>query len=167
MAEVDNSAIIGAFTARPTGYGQTAGQDDGQLETLKRYDSSLGRAGHDRMHYRPASFYTWSLYVLTTANNNAKESAIVKAPWPMTIWAADVGCETCAATTGTVDIEVGGTSILDAAEDVKTTAGTCVRVAPEDGNEDLDYDDAINIVQTAGSAADMIGGQAHLYCQRL
>jgi len=161
MAEVDNSAVIGNFSARPTDDG-----DDSQIDRLRRYDPSLGSSLHHEMHRRPASFFVWSLYVLTTANNNAKESAKVAAPWPLTIWAADVGCETCAATTGTVDIEVEGSSILDAAEDVKTGAGTCARVAPEADSEDVEYDETINIVQTAGSAADMVGGQAHLYCQR-
>lgn len=165
MAEFDNSAYIGDFSVAIDGWPTAAA--DSRYDRLKRYDPALGAARHHDMHATPASFYQIDLYVLTSANNNAKESCIFKAPWPFKILAADVGCETCAATTGTVDIEVAGSSILDAAEDVKTTAGTGVRVAPEDGSEDVAYDASVNIVQTAGSAAAMVGGQAHLYCQRL
>lgn len=168
MAELDNSAVIGAFTVRPTGY-----DTDDQLFTLQRYDTALGNAGHDRMHYAPSSFFVIDLYVLTTANNNTKDSCDIKAPWPFTIWGADVGCETAASAAGTVDIltdPLGAqayVSILDAAEDVKTQEGQGQRVAPEDGSEDIVFGTSIICRQIASTAAAMIGGQAHLYCQRL
>ena len=167
MAEITNTAVIGAFAVRPTGYGQDSDKEDlGQLETLKRYDKTLGSAGHDRMHHRPASYYQIDLYVITSASSNTKVSASFLAPWPFTIWAADVACETCAATVGTVDILNEGTTILDAPQDVKTAVGVGQRVAPEVGKDDVLYNEAITINQIADDAA-MVGGQAHLYCQRL
>ncbi len=165
MAEVNNTDWIGPEEVRPTGWDDPT-EEDTQLHKLARYDSSLGRANHSALHAKPASFFVWSMFVITTATNNSKESLIVEAPWPVTIWAADVGCESAGGATGTVDIEVDGASILDAAEAVKATAGTAVRVAPEDGSEEVAYGQTINIVQAGGVGGDMIGGQAHLYCQR-
>jgi len=167
MAEVDNTQIIGDFACRITGWDDPTVADT-QLHKLNRYDNALGSAKHGALHLRPASFFVIDLYVLTTANANAKPSAKIAAPYPLTIWAADVGCESAAGGTGTIDLQVDAASILDAAEDVKTGAGTCVRVAPEDGSEDVDYGSTIHIIQTAGGGAgDMIGGQAHIYAQRL
>ncbi len=168
MAEITNTSIIGNHSVRPTEY-----STDEQLFTLKRYDKALGAVGHDRMHFAPASIFVWSLYVLTTANNNTKSSVAVRAPFPLTIWAAQVGCESAASTAGTVDIltqpAAGGgyTTILDAPEDVKTAAGTVSHVAPEVDSEDMAYNDFVRCDQIASSAADMVGGQAHLICQRL
>lgn len=161
MAEIQNTAVIGNFSVRPTE------EAEGQLERLKRYDANVGYAGHNRLHQFPASFYQIDMYVVTTANNGTKRSGGFKAPWPFTIWAADVACESCAATTGTVDIKVDDESVLDAPEDVKTGTTAPVRVAPEEDAQDVAYDSELYIEQTAGSAADMIGGQAHLYVQRL
>src|SRR3989304_4018951 len=101
MAELNNAAIIGAHNVRPSEYGT-----DEQLATLKRYDKALGSVGHDRLHGAPASFFAIDLYVLTPANANAKSGVAVRMPWPATIWAADVGCESAAGGTGTVDIQV-------------------------------------------------------------
>lgn len=161
MPEYNNSARIGDFAIRPT-------EGDGsQIERLKNYDSAVGYAGHDRLHAMPPSFYQIDLVVLTSANNNTVRSAGFKAPWPFTILAADVACETCAAVDGTVDVLVDGVSVLDAAESVKATLTTPKRVAPEDGSQDVDYDSEVYINQTATSAAAMVGGQAHMYVQRL
>jgi len=159
MAEVTNTAVIGDFTVRPSST---------QIALLKGYDQGLGNTGHHKFHEFPSSFYQVDLYVLTTANAGAKESCKFQAPWPFTIWAADVGMETLAAGTATIDIEVDGVSILDAAEAVTATPLGAFRVAPEDGSEDVDYDSTVNIVQTqGGGAGNLVGGQAHLYCQRL
>lgn len=169
MAEIDNTAVIGPFAVRPTAYtdGLSSGGALSQLDKLNQYDGALGNSGHDRMHYAPSSFFIWSHFVITDTNNNAKESLIVAAPWPLTIWAADIGCESAAGSAGTIDIEVDGASILDAASDVKTTAGTAVRVAPEVGEDDVTYGQTVNILSTGTGAGAMLGSQAHMYCQRL
>lgn len=171
MAQFNNGFWIGNHSVAVGGWPDL--EADSAYDRLKQYDSALGAVGHADMHARPASFFVIDLYVLTTANNNAKDSCDISAPWPFRLLAADVGCETAGGTTGTVDILVdpaGGTtyaSILDAAEDVKTAAGVSSRVAPEDGSEEIAYNAALKIRQTSGSAANMVGGQGHLYCQRM
>lgn len=166
MAEVNNSQVIGNISCRITGWDDPTVEDT-QLHKLNRYDKALGSANHGRMHLRPSSFFVWSLYLFTVPNNNTVESMLVNAPYPLTIWAADVGCESAAGTAATLDIEVEGTSILDAPEDIKTGAGQGQRVAPEDGSEDLEYDDSINLSVVGTGAGAVVGSQAHLYCQRL
>lgn len=162
MAEVNNAAIIGPRTVRPSGF-----SEDEQLWKLQQYDHALGDAGHAGMHYLPASFYVWFHAAFTPANDSTVNSLSVKAPWPLTIWAADVGCESAAGSAATVDIRVGSGSVLNAAEDVKTTAGTAARVAPEDGSEDVAYNSAVFIRVIGTGAGAVVGAQAHLYCQRL
>lgn len=166
MAEVSNITVIGEITCRMTGWDDPTVEDT-QLHKLNRYDKALGSAGHGQLHLRPASFFVWSLYLFTQPNNDTKESMLVAAPFPLTIWAADVGCESAAGTAATLDIEVDGVSILDAPEDIKTGAGTGQRVAPEDGDEDVDYDSTINLSVVGTGAGAVVGAQAHLYAQRL
>jgi hypothetical protein len=167
MSEFSNIAVIGSFLCRPTGYGVDANGSENQIQRLADYDKALGNAGHDRMHDIPASFYEIDMFVLTPANNNTKVSASQAAPWPFTVWAADVACETAAGTTGTVDIMNGGVSILSAPKDVKTAAGVGQRVTPATAEQaEFAFGDLLSINQISGSAADMVGGQAHLYVQR-
>lgn len=156
MAEITNTTVIGAHTSRMT---------PAQKATIGNYDRALGGVGLQHLLDVPASFFAIDLYVHTDANNNTKASCKIKAPRPLTIWAADVGCESAAGTTGTVDILVDDVSILNAAEDVKAAAGTCSRVAPEVDSENVAYNSTIHCTQTSGSAAAMVGGQAHLYVQ--
>lgn len=171
MAEVNNSQWIGDFAVRVDGWDTPADRDKA-YGTLRRYDSSLGRVGHAEMHAKPASFFVIDLYIITAvAASGTGDSCRVTAPWPLTIWAADLGCETAAGATGTVDLytDDGTTdgSILDAAEDVKTAAGTGRRVAPEADKEDVAYGTEIYIKGASGSGGTLVGGQGHLYCQRL
>jgi hypothetical protein len=166
MAEFNNSLYIGAHNVKPTEY-----DEDEQLYTLQRYDAALGACGHDRMHYRPASFYQIDLYILTTCGDGqTKDSCRITIPWPLLLIAADVGAETSGGSAATLDIYTDdGTddeSILDAAEDIHTGIGESARVAPEDGSEELDYDIELYI-QSASTGGDLVGAQAHLYVQRL
>lgn len=167
MAEVDNSRVVGAFEVRPSGYAE-----DEQLWTLQQYDKALGTAGHDRMHYRPASFFVIDLAIFTAVpDGGSGNSCRIAAPFPLTIWAIDLGCESAGGATGVLDVfaddGTSDVSILDAAEDVKTGAGTSQRVAPEDGSEDIAYGTELYLVGTSGAGGTIVGAQAHLYCQRL
>ncbi len=169
MAELNNAAIIGNFLVRPTGYAA-----DEQLWFLRNYDRALGNCGHDRMHYAPASFFTLDLHILTPVPDGGTGSSVkLAAPWPFTIWAADLGAESCAGASGVIDIRVdpvgagADASILDAAQDVKTGVGVGQRVAPEVGLGDVGYGDLFYIKGTSGAGGTIVGGQAHLYCQRL
>lgn len=166
MSEVVNTAVIGDHSARIEGWDDLTDRDK-QYGKLRAYDKALGNAGHAALHRAPASFFIWSMFVFTDANNNSKDSVSAKAPYPLTIWAADVGCESAAGSAGAVDILVDGTTILDAPEDVKTGAGVGQRVAPEADSEDVAFNSSIKIRQTGTGAGAMVGGQAHLYCQRL
>ena len=169
MAEISNSAIIGAFSVRPTDTGA-----DNQLETLRRYDSSLGSVGHDRMHQLPASFYQIDLGVFAQIGAGGTGNGCAMAcPWPLTVWAADVGVEALSAGDAAVDIQkepaAGGgyATILDAAEAVQSAVGEPFRVAPEVGQEDFDFGDKIRVSATQSGAGGTIdGAQAHLYVQR-
>lgn len=157
MAEIENAHIIGDFSVALT---------DAQVAKYTTMEGPNDLPEHAKFHSTPASFFAIDLYSITAANNNAVDTVEFDAPYPLTLWAADIGCESCAATTGTGDILVGGSSVLDAAEDIKTGAGTCARVAPEDGSEDIAAGDAIIARFTAGSAAALTGGVAHLWVQR-
>lgn len=162
MAEVVNTHIIGDLTARV----DRDTDRDSPYGKLAARDTANENAGHAEMHAFPASFFVWSLYILTTVGASASgDSVKVKAPRPLTIWAADVGCESAGGATGTVDVKVANTSILDAAQDVKTGAGTVSRVAPEDGSEDVDYNATIHITGASGGGGSLVGAQAHLYVQ--
>ena len=173
MAEIVNTTVIGAHIVRPTGYTESLveGVPDGQLFTLQRYDNALGNVGHDRFHFAPASFFIWSLYVAATANNSTVDTMTVNAPWPFTIWAIDGGCESLAGGgAGTFDVFVAAASILNAAEAIVDTGagdGAAVRVAPEVGSDAVAYNAAIfaRFIETATQA--LVGGQVHLFCQRL
>lgn len=165
MAEIVNSSVIGAFTVRPSDY---TDNHTSQLDKLQDYDKASGSAGHDRLHFMPAGLFSISLAVMTTATaSTSKDSPTFTAPFPFTIWAADIGCESAAGDTGVIDIQVNDSTILDAPEDVKTSAGTCVRVAPEVGKDAVAYGDEIGITQTSGPNGSMIGGMAILWVQRL
>jgi len=133
---------------------------------LRRYDKALGYAGHARLHEFPASFFVIPLMLHTAANNNTKVSLAVKAPWPLTIWAADLGCESAAGSAATADVLVAGATILDAPEDIKTGAGTGQRVAPETGKADVDYNATIALSVVGTGSGDVVGASAYLYCQR-
>ena len=168
MAELNNAQIIGAFTCRV----EASSDGDSAYGKLARYDQAMESAGHAEMHRFPASFFVWTMAIFTSVPDGGNASSLkVAAPRPLTIWAADLGCESAAGATGTVDLRVdpdgagADASILDAAEDVKTAAGTASRVAPEDGSEDVGYGDVVYILGASGAGGVMVGAQAHLYCQ--
>jgi|GEM_PF-3571917 hypothetical protein len=168
MAELNNSAAIGNFLVLP-GYDDLDNGDEGRASKLSRYDKVGPAVGHDRMHVYPASFYQIDIYISAPVASTTADSCRQKAPWPLKVWAADLGCESSGGSAATVDLytDDGTTdaSILDAAEDVHTAAGEAARVAPEDGSEDVEYDSDIYIkcVATGGTVE---GAQAHLYVQR-
>tara|TARA_R110002110_G_scaffold30588_2_gene108191 strand:- start:187 stop:690 length:504 start_codon:yes stop_codon:yes gene_type:complete len=166
MAEIVNTSRIGQHLVRPTEYAE-----DEQLWNLARYDKALGNAGHDRMHFAPASFFVWDIQLqMQVAISSTEDSLPFVAPWPFTIWAADLGVEVAATANATGDIFVdpvgagAAATILDAPEAL--AAGTVVRVAPEVGLEDVDAGDAIfmRCVKDVTDAGD--GYMAKLYCQR-
>lgn len=166
MAEVTNSHVVGNHTSRV----ERDTDRDSPYGKLAARDTATESAGHHEMHAFPACLFVWSLYILTTVGSSSSGSSCrVKPPRPLTIWAADLGCESAGGATGTVDLKTDdGTtdaSILNAAEDVKTGAGVSARVAPEDGSEDVAYGTEIYIVGASGSGGSLIGAQAHLYCQ--
>jgi len=171
MAEVTNTQFIGSHTVRMTGWDDPSDQDT-QFGRLKRYDTALGSARHQELHKYPASFFVLNLYILTAVGaSSTGDSCRMTAPWPFTIWAADVGCESAAGATGTMDVYTDDGSsdatLLDAPEDVKTAAGAGRRVAPEDGSEEVAYGTEVYIQGASGSGGTLVGGQAHIYCQRL
>lgn len=169
MAEVVNSHIIGDFTARVT----ASANEDSAFGKLARYDRAQENAGHAAMHAFPASFFVWFMAIFTAVPASDVGSSLkVKTPRPVTVWAADVGCESAAGATGTLDLRVdtptaADASMIDAAQDVKTTAGTAVRLAPEDGKEDVPYNSLLYIKGASGAGGTIVGAQAHLYCQWL
>lgn len=168
MAEINNKQIIGNFpnNALPSD------DPDSVYGRIHRVDSVMNYGRHAELHSYPSSFMPIQFAVQTDANNNTVRSVGLKAPFPINILAADLACETCAATTGTVDIIVdpapGGApvSILNAPEDVKTNLTAPQRVAPEVGSDQVGFDDEIWITQISGSAAAMKGGAATLWCQK-
>lgn len=163
MAQIDNSTFIGNHLVKPT---------EEQIETMKRYDSALGNVQHAQHHNVPASAFAIPLVKVepVPASSNAN-SLRVKLPFPVKVWAIDVGCEAAGGATGTVDVfaDDGTTdaSILDAAEDVKTTAGTSVRIAPEEGSEELAAGTEVYLKGASGAGGTLDGAQAVLWVERL
>jgi len=159
MAEYNNSALIGSFSVKPTST---------EKADLKRMDRAVMEGvRHSEMHDMPASFMIWSMAIHTpVAASSTGNSLKVNAPWPLVILAADVGCESAAGASGTMDVYVAGASILDAPEDVKTTAGTAGRVAPEADSQGVPFGSEIFIQGASGGGGTLTGGQAHLYIQR-
>lgn len=167
MAEVNNAQVIGNFTSRVTA---ESSRDSTYGKLLAADRAVMGGAPHASLHEFPAALFPWSLYRVTdVAAASAANTCRVKAPRPLTIWAIDIGCETAPGATGTGDVytDDGTTdaSVLDAAVDVKTAAGTCTRTAPEDGSEDVAYGTEIYARFASGAGDVLTGGQAHLYCQ--
>ena len=165
-AEVDNSAIIGDFSSRVE-----ASSDEGSAYgKLARYDRAQEGAGHAEMHRMPAGVFAIVLTIETAVPAASSGScARFKAPRPLTIWAAELSCESAAGATGTVDLLVDDgvtdASILDAAEDVKTGAGVSSRVAPEAGSQDVAFDSEIYITGASGAGGTLVGGRAILWVQ--
>lgn len=172
MAEFVNTAYIGDINVRPTGWDDPSDEDK-QFWKLQTIDpATMKSVNHHIMHIRPPSFIVLDLYIITSvAAGSTGDSCRIKAPYPLQIQAIDLGCESAAGASGTMDVytDDGTTdaSILDAPEDVQTTAGTAVRVAPEDAFEEVAYDTDIYVQGASGGGGVMVGGQAHLYCQRL
>lgn len=164
MAALVNAPFIGAHYVAPS----TA-----EIATLAQYDKALGSVGHDQKHKFPASSFPWFMALFTPANNNTKSSVVYKAPHPIRIWAVDAACESAAGSAATVDVHqdpAGGTSfdsILSSAIDVKTTAGTAVRAAPNDDECDQVYGTSLKLVVVGTGSGDVVGAQAALWCQRL
>ncbi len=168
MAEVENTLVIGNFTCRV----EASSDGDTAYGKLARYDKAMESPGHAEMHRMPCSFYVWFMAIFTAVPDGGTGSSVkVAAPRPLTIWAADLGAESCGGATGVIDIRtdpVGAgadASVLDAAQDVKTGVGVGQRVAPEDGLEDIGYGDLLYIKGTSGAGGTIVGAQAHLYCQ--
>lgn len=161
MAQIDNSAVIGPHEVAPSA---------ADLAILRQYDRAThGGAPQSLYHQYPAGFYEMELRVITPANAGTKNGISRKAPWPLKIWAADLGCETAAGSAATLDVLTGSspTSIFDAAVDVKTTAGTAVRDVPETTKAEVDYDTPMFARCIGTGAGDVVGAAAVLYVQHL
>lgn len=168
MAEVDNGQVIGDFTCRVA----ASSDRDSSYGKLAAYDKAMESPGHAEMHRMPCSFFVWFMAIFTAVPDGGTGNSVkVAAPRPLTIWAADLGAESCGGATGVIDLRVdpagagADASILDAAEDVKTAVGVGQRVAPEDGSEDVGYGDVLYIKGTSGAGGTIVGAQAHLYVQ--
>ena len=143
-----------------------------ELATLQQYDTALGNVGHDQKHKFPASSFPWFMFIAAAVNDATVPSVVNKVPHPIRVWGVDAAVESAAGSACTIDLHAdpdGGTtfgSILAAAIDVKTTAGTAVRAAPNDDECDLDYGAAVKIVAVGTGAGAVVGAQAQLWCQR-
>jgi hypothetical protein len=171
MSAINNAAVIGAHNVRMTGW--DAPTTEGlQYKLLANYDPANGGARLQELIKYPASFFVWTLTRHTAVGAGASaSSARVRAPFPLTVWSAQVGCEAAAGATGTVDIlsddATTDASILAAAADVKTAAGQCQVVTPESGKHEIAYSTELYITGASGSGGSLTGAQAHLICQRL
>src|SRR5574343_368497 len=117
MSQLNNSSVVGPHAVAPSA---------ADLVILRNYDMALGSPPRSQYAQFPASFYEMFFMIATDPNNTTKDSLIRKAPWPLKIWAADLGCESAAGSAATADIMTGTSSpvsIFDAASDIKTTAG--------------------------------------------
>lgn len=159
MAEFDPSLYIGPQTVAPTEYAT-----DEHLYTLARYDKAQGATGHDRMHLNPAGVFMVPLNIHAQVADGVPASSLPwTAPFPLKVLKAELGIEALSAGTCTCDLEIDGSSVLDAPEAV--TAGAVADVSPEDGSEDVDQGSTIQITiaPTGGNAN---GCQAILTCRR-
>lgn len=163
MAEFDNAEYIGDHTRQFT-------QD--QLDTLRGYSKGLGYVPLAAFVRNPPSLFPVELNPVAAPNDNSKDSLVWTAPFPVKVVAIDVGCGAAGGSAATADVQVnragaGYASVLDAAEDIKTGAGTLQRVAPEDGEEDVDYGDLIKAVFVGTGAGAVTAAKAILWCRML
>jgi hypothetical protein len=142
-----------------------------QLANLAAYDTGLGRSGLEVVAQYPCALYESFHFVATAVNNNTVNSVQYPQPWPIKVWAMDVACESAAGSAATVDVRKDdGTnaSILSAAVDVKTAAGTAQRAYPESGGKELfNFGDKMTIRAIGTGAGAVVGAQAKVYVQHL
>lgn len=172
MAEFNPAGKIGALVLLPDGIPSGTTAASGRYRRLADF-SSIDSLALEQLATNPPSFFIWTHAIFTpTPDGSNNNSVAVDSPWPFTLLAADLGCESAAGATGTLDIQtdeaLDGTfvSLLNAAEDVKTGAGTAHRVSPEVDQELVSYDTSIRLHAISGAGGTIVGAQAHLYCQR-
>jgi hypothetical protein len=165
MAEFDNASEIGPFAAAPS---------EIQAEDIGRYDKALGSAGREQHARRPASYECIDIPLQAQVPSGGSAEAVqVRMPYPFRVLAIDGGAEefggSLSALTYDVEVDDGGgfATILDAPTDVFAGgAGVPGRSAPEDGSQDLAFDDLVKVTWAAtGDVAD--GAHVRLWGKRL
>jgi hypothetical protein len=162
MADIDNSSFIGNHSVAPSA---------AQVETMRRYDSALGNVGTAKAAEAAGAIIIALGIFIPVPASTTKSSVRYKAPFPLDILAVEVGCEAAGGATGTVDVFTDDTvtdaSILSAAQDVKTAAGTSTRRKPTTTSVyQLDEGDEVYIKGASGAGGTLDGAQALLYCKR-
>jgi len=166
MAEFDNVSHIGDWSLALT---------DAELTQLENFTHYAGLGVIQRVSRKPASYVSPRLVIdaQVPSGGSANGTELI-APWPFRLDAIDLCAETIggSASAATLDVQVARwdgssygsyASILDAAEDV--VAGGTIRVAPEDGEEQINYLDKLRLVGAAtGDTLD--GCSAQLWGQR-
>lgn len=164
MAAVSLTSWFGAFAKRPTAAELQAAEDleHSQASALKR----------KHIEY-PVVMQCVSFQTPSASAGSDTYSPVWPIPFSLSLIAADLGCNTAAGATGTMDVEVstdnGGTwaSVFSAAKDVKTAAGTMARYAVNadtgSTSRDLTYGTGSSTVlmrvkATSGSGGALAGG---------
>lgn len=161
MAAIDYTPAIG---------NRRNARSSAQIDSIRDYDGGLGRNGLDVVAEWPCALYESFHYVATAVNANTVNSVKYPQPWPVKVWAVDVACESAAGSAATVDVrkdDGSDASILAAAQDVKTAAGTAQRAYPEEGQEEFAFGDKMYIRAVGTGAGAVVGSQAKVYVQHL
>lgn len=147
---------------------------DTQLDTARRYEKGLGYVPLSDALKNPAAVFPIELRIAAALDATNKSSIPWKVPFPCRLVCIDMGIESTASAGACVGdilvdpLAVGSpVSILDAAEDVKTTAPDFKRVAPETTKGTLARTDKVTFKVTSTGAGAVVGCVALLWVQRL
>lgn len=164
MTAFDATQWVGSKTVRIT---------DAQVAQMDRYDSGLGAIGVSAL-WRSAGMFMLP-FTLAAAVNNATVVGLAQvARIPFKLVHLDVGCESAAGSTATLDLHkaVAATptsfaTMLEAAVDVQTAAGTMQAASVTDTKEDIAVGDHLRIVGIGGGSGAVVGSSGLAICYRL
>lgn len=173
MAAVNNAYVFGNHLKRPTAT---------ELATAANLETSQAAQVKARHLEFPTPLFPITLQVPSVSAGTDGYSPTWPIPFPVTVHGVDLGCNSAAGATGTMDVEVsadnGSTwaSIFAAAKDVKTAAGVMARYAPEADTgtttRNLDYGVTsgtrvlLRVKGTSGSGGALAGGHGVLWLQQ-
>lgn len=163
MSTLDASAYLGAHFVRPT---------DAELTNVSNFDPALYRCRMDNI-LRGLGYFVLQLTLAAAVNNATVNGLSQVARIPFKVVGIDVGVESAAGTACTGDVKkalaaapTSFTSMLTAAVDTKTGAGTMQATAITSGTEDVEVGDLLRLTEIGTGAGAVVGSTATLHCFR-
>jgi hypothetical protein len=165
VSAIVNSHVFGQFTRALSA---------AQLETVAAYEKGLGYIPLRQALQFPCGIFPWVVTLGADPDNNTIESLPYKVPFPVKLWAVDMGCTSAAGSAATGDITRDATpagggfvSVFTAAKDIKTAPNVVGRYTPEAGQEVWAFGDEFKFVVIGTGAGAVVGARAVLWLQQL